>query len=470
MVNTKQIKKSEETAWLEEKLLQLQQAMRELGKATVIIIEGWELSGKGEVMKALARGLDLRSANFLGRASDWMKKNALYWPEFGSVMPGAGEILVLDRGWYEKWETLSHKKSRAFSDFTREVCEWERYLVANDILIVKIFLTISLKEQKARAKKRREHRADAQLQSREKYEAMFDSMRQITQEAYAPWAVIDAHHPKVRNREVYQNVIAAWEMAIADKSPKAVTTWDPCCLPVKWDSHPEKHDEMAEEEYKSRLKKLQKQLGRLHQKIYQEKIPVIIAMEGWDAAGKGGTIRRMVQGLDPRGVSVTPIKAPTMEEKEHHYLWRFCRRMPRKGEIAIFDRSWYGRVMVERVEGLCSKQDWSRAYGEMAEFEKKMVNSGAVVLKFFLNINPDEQLKRFESRRDTPEKRWKLTDEDWRNREKWDAYDEAIEEMLQKTSYPWAKWYVINNNDKRTGRIETLQILVDTLKNKIDGK
>ena len=207
---------------------------------------------------------------------------------------------------------------------------------------------------------------------------------------------------------------------------------------------------LTKEEYDSELDRLQKELSNLHNELYRKRIPVIIAYEGWDAAGKGGNIKRITSALDPRGYEVHPIASPEPHEKARHFLWRFWTRLPKDGHIAIFDRTWYGRVMVERLEGFCSENDWQRAYNEMNEFEKELADWGAVV------INTDRQ--------NTPEKQWKITDEDWRNREKWNDYEAAIDEMLQKTNTAYAPWYILESNDKKYARIKALKIVVDSLK------
>lgn len=219
----------------------------------------------------------------------------------------------------------------------------------------------------------------------------------------------------------------------------------------------------SREEYKQELKRLQSRLKDLHNRIYRKKIPVIICYEGWDAAGKGGISGRLAYPLDPRGFDVIPIASPAPQELARHYLWRFWTQLPRTGHVAIFDRSWYGRVMVERIEGLCAPEDWQRAYGEINEFEKELTDWGAVILKFWIHIDQDTQLQRFQDRQNTPEKQWKITQEDWRNREKWPQYEQAVEEMLQKTSTEYAPWHIIPSVDKKYARIRTMQIVTDEL-------
>ncbi len=221
------------------------------------------------------------------------------------------------------------------------------------------------------------------------------------------------------------------------------------------------------EEYKVRLIKAQVRLSQLGFQVYQQQRPVILAFEGWDAAGKGGAIRRVTERLDPRGYVVHAISAPKGDDAEHHYLWRFWRRLPEAGQITIFDRTWYGRVLVERIEGFCTEEEWRRAYREINEFERQIVDYGTILVKYWLHIGEDEQLKRFELREQTPYKAWKLTDEDWRNREKWDVYAGAVEDMLLKTSTTAAPWTVIPANDKLYARVAVLETLVDSLEAKL---
>lgn len=219
-------------------------------------------------------------------------------------------------------------------------------------------------------------------------------------------------------------------------------------------------------QYERELLRYQIELRQLAFQLYRRKRSLIVVYEGWDAAGKGGNIRRVTEKLDPRGYEVFPIAAPEGEDKTHHYLWRFWRRLepPDEKQILIFDRSWYGRVLVERVEGFCPEPAWKRAYREINEFESQLVDGGATVVKFWLQLSQEEQLRRFEQRETTPWKKWKLTAEDWRNREKWDQYEAAVEEMLLKTSTPAAPWTVVEANYKWFARVKCLRTLVESLK------
>ena len=217
------------------------------------------------------------------------------------------------------------------------------------------------------------------------------------------------------------------------------------------------------EQYVREVTRRQIQLRELGYQVYQQQRPVVIVFEGWDAAGKGGAIKRITEKIDPRGYVVYPISAPHGEDKTRHYLYRFWRRFPEPGQIAIFDRSWYGRVLVERVEGFAKENEWQRAFKEINAFERQMRDFGAVLVKFWVHISREEQLRRFEDRKATGYKAWKLTDEDWRNRAKWGGYEEAVEEMLVKTSTTLAPWSLVEGNDKYWARAKILARLVEVL-------
>ena len=229
-----------------------------------------------------------------------------------------------------------------------------------------------------------------------------------------------------------------------------------------------KHKKLKRDDYEAKLQRLQERLQLIQQAYLTSQERGVIVFEGWDAAGKGGTIRRISQVLDPRSFKVWPIAAPREREKAHHYLFRFWERLPPEGSISIYDRSWYGRVLVERVEGFATETEWKRAYDEINEFERLLLDDGVKMAKIFLHITPEEQLQRFRERLDDPLARWKLSYEDFRNRALWDAYEAAIEEMLARTSTRRAPWTVIPANDKKHGRIESLKVVVERLGKGVD--
>ena len=218
--------------------------------------------------------------------------------------------------------------------------------------------------------------------------------------------------------------------------------------------------QLDKKEYKEKKKAFQAELLKLQLGLKDQRIPAVLVFEGWDAAGKGGTIHRLINKFDPRSYHVHPTSKPTHEELDHHYLWRFWRNLPEKGRIAVFDRSWYGRVLVERVEGFATEAEWRRAYQEINQFEKMLVDDGTVVLKFFMHISKTEQKQRFTARESNPLKSWKMTDEDYRNRRKWDRYEAAIDDMFAKTHSRWAPWLVIAANDKRWARLAVQEACV----------
>jgi polyphosphate kinase 2 (PPK2 family) len=223
------------------------------------------------------------------------------------------------------------------------------------------------------------------------------------------------------------------------------------------------NQQIDKESYRQEIDRLQTNMRMLGYYLYNAQRPCVMVFEGWDAAGKGGAINRLTERLDPRGYVVHPISAPRGDDAEKHYLWRFWRRLPDKGNIAIFDRSWYGRVLVERVEGFAQEAEWRRAYQEIKDFEAQLAGFGTILFKFWLHVSKEEQLRRFEDRMNRPHKAWKLTDEDWRNRDKWDEYEQAVEDMLIKTSTPQAPWTVVAANDKNLARVQVLQTVVDGL-------
>jgi len=227
---------------------------------------------------------------------------------------------------------------------------------------------------------------------------------------------------------------------------------------------------VSKSDYKKQKDAAEITLGELQRQAKDLGVPVLVIFEGWDAAGKGGSIKRMTQRLDPRGYVVYPISAPVGEDKTHHYLYRFWRRLPERGQIAIFDRTWYGRVLVERVEGFAAEAEWKRAYREINSFERQLRDFGTIIVKFWVHISREEQLARFEQRKQIGYKSWKLTDEDWRNREKWPLYEEAVEDMILKTSTATAPWTVVEGNDKHWARVRALTTVVETLSEELDYK
>ena len=303
-----------------------------------------------------------------------------------------------------------------------------------------------------------------------KCEKVFDRCLKDTNLPTSPWYIIDAGNRKWAELQVMETLVNNIDVALQNQRHSVPIPQNvfPLVNMPRLSEIELKGKTVEDEKYSQELKKLQVHLGELHNRLYRERIPVIITYEGWDAAGKGGNIKRVAGALDPRGYEVHPIASPEPHEKSRHYLWRFWTRLPKDGHIAIFDRTWYGRVMVERLEGFCSENDWKRAYNEINEFEKELHDWGAVILKFWVQIDKETQLKRFTERQNNPEKQWKITNEDWRNREKWDQYETAVNEMLKKTSTSYAPWHILESVDKKYARIKALKIIIKELEKVLD--
>ena len=353
------------------------------------------------------------------------------------------------------------------------VRRFERQLTDNGYLVMKFFLHISKKEQTRRMERLTDEKDTVwrvgkkdlwQNSHYEKCMDAFSSYLKSTNMPSAPWYIVDAKSKKWTELQVLETLTQGIDIALDNRDmavPLLQNVFPLERMPLLSEIPLDKT--LDEETYRKELKHLKQRLGELHNRLYRKKVPVIIAYEGWDAAGKGGNIKRITSALDPRGYEVHPIASPEPHEKARHYLWRFWTRLPKTGHIAIFDRSWYGRVMVERLEGFCTENDWMRAYNEINEFEKELHDWGAVIIKFWVQIDKDTQLERFNERQNTPEKQWKITEEDWRNREKWDQYETAVNEMITKTSTTYAPWHILESVDKKYARIKALRIVIEEL-------
>ena len=464
-----------EISALKSRLTIQQQQIKQAKLPVVVLIEGWGAAGKGSLISDIILNIDPRSFNVfsINPPTEEESRHPFLWRYFQKI-PEAGQFVFFDSGWYG--ETVQNRMDDALSgkEYRRRIQSinnFERQLSDNGYLVVKFFLHIPKKIQDERFEKLlssqntewRVSKADKRENKHyEEYAGAWDELMDKTDTAAAPWHIIDGSE-RAKWLEVYRVLTKAIDAALAGERPACAPAEEKfplLSMPLLCDVFLQQ--EVEEDDYRSRLKEAQSRLGDLHNRIYRPKIPVILVYEGWDAAGKGGNIKRVAAALDPRGYEVVPIASPDKHELSRHYLWRFWNHIPKTGHIAIFDRSWYGRVMVERIEGLCGDA-WKRAYREMNEFEKELSDWGAVILKFWLHIDKDTQLERFSDRQNTPEKRWKITDEDWRNREKWDRYEVAVNEMLQKTSTAYAPWHIIESTDKKYARLKVLGIVIDAL-------
>lgn len=460
----------EEIRSLEERLANIQRTCKEKGIPIIIIMEGFSAAGKGTLTSRMIHPWDPRGfyVETFKEASEEERRYPFLW-RFWQKLPGEGQIAVYHRAWYEDVlsRILGKKKNQNFQHYVDEINQFEKTLTDNGIVVVKFFACISKKEQKKRfekllADKKTSWRiSSADKKQNKKYDEYYelcDRMIDKTNTVRAPWYVLDTTDYDTAVESMMRQLVNRLERELnRDKYITEERLTENMEKPL---NSVDLSKTLTREEYKAKVKILQKRIQSLHNEIYEKKIPVIFAFEGWDAGGKGGAIKRLTEYMDPRGYIVHPVASPTKEEKSHHYLWRFWKNIPKDGHIAIFDRTWYGRVMVERLEGFCSENDWKRAYREINQFEKTMTDHGAVVVKFWLQIDKDEQLNRFSARQENPGKQWKITDEDWRNREKWDQYEVAVNEMIARTDKPNAPWVIVEGNSKYYARIKVLETAI----------
>ncbi|MDF3065450.1 MAG: UDP-galactose-lipid carrier transferase [Polyangiaceae bacterium] len=463
-------------------MLDAQARLRKAGFSVVVIVGGADGAGKSETVNSLHEWFDAR---FL-RAESWAPptEEESAHPEFWRYwlwLPAAGRIAVFSGAWYTEpirdrvWKGIS---DRELSERTGTINSFERTLSDGGTLFVKLWFHIGKKAQRRRlkelaSKKTTRFRVVKQDWKNHKH---YDDIVKVTEQVishtstgYAPWNVIDGEDTRYRNITAGRAILDAVEARLAQPrpthaAPRLPKIPDPGTLLDKLDLSVSltKHD------YEASVARLQSRLFGLVRKLKKRDKSAILVFEGPDAAGKGGAIRRITWALDARSFRLIPIAAPTDEERAHHYLWRFWRHLPRRGKVTIFDRSWYGRVLVERVEGFASEPEWQRAYQEINEFERELWRSGAVLAKFWLQISAEEQLRRFEERRQNPAKRYKITAEDYRNREQANQYEAAAADMIARCSPPEAPFTLVEANDKRFARVKILETLCDRLEGACD--
>lgn len=468
-------------------LLAAQQALlRTTAGPVILLLVGPETAGRGETADLLNAWMDPRwlVTRAWGEPSDEERERPPFW-RYWRALPRRGRVGIFLSGWYGP-PILARAEgtlgAKAFDRRMAEISAFERALVDDGAVLVKCWLYVDSEVQRARLERfeadplRRWRAGKAhwrRLRLHTKIVAAWNRAAAVTGDDLTPWHVVDADDPAYRHRRIATCVRDAIRGAVA-----ASTAPRPAAEPVS-PPHPRPaaHDHLAaldlgrslkKERFRTELERHQGRLYQVQQEARERGISTVIVFEGWDAGGKGGAVRRVTAALDARYFRVIPIAAPTDEELAHHYLWRFWRHLSRAGGITLFDRSWYGRVLVERVEGLARPDEWGRAYDEINEFERQIVEHGTVVVKFFLHVSSDEQLRRFRERERTPYKRWKITDEDWRNREKWDAYVGAINEMVERTSTRRAPWVLVEGNDKRFARVKVVRTLADRLSRAVE--
>ena len=464
---------------LRARLLELQRRLREADFPVLLVFGGVDGAGKHELANLLTEWLDprdIRTLAYLQQRQLPPREPPLlpHWRD----LPARGKLAIVLSGWYTPGllaRARGEIDAEQWAQRLAAIAEFERDLVADGALLLKVWMHLDAKAQRERLRSLLADPAQAwQVQPRdwghlhlyEEFMAATEPLIAQSREAGLPWQPIDGRHPRARSLAVTEALADALEARLA----AAPTTTAAKRGRGRQAAVPDRLAEVAQPaldkgEYRERLHAAQAALHRHSQRLRLQQRGLVLVFEGWDAGGKGGAIRRMLQALDARMLRVHRIGAPDARERAHHYLWRFATRMPAPGHIAIFDRSWYGRVLVERVEGLAPPARWQAAYAEINRFEQAWTAAGNRLLKFWLHITPDEQLARFEARREDPLKRWKLTDEDWRNRQRWEDYALAANTMLQRCHAPQAPWVLVGANNKRHARVTVIESLNTMLDN-----
>jgi polyphosphate:AMP phosphotransferase len=465
---------------LREALLEAQAELTEKkGFAVVVLVSGVDASGKGDAVNVLGEWMDPRhvETHAVGRPSQSEERFpplARFW----RILPPKGAIGVLLGSWYtEPILERAYRRMRggAFEERLDHIVRFERMLADEGVLLVKLWFHLTKKNQKKRLEAYDADKATRWRVSPEdwKNHAHYDELRLVseralreTSAAYAPWTIVEATDTRYRNLTVGKTLLAALHARLTAPKPSRAPPAPPSASRVDALDVLRQLDlskSLGDAAYEKKLAKLQARLNELSRDRRFRDRGAVVVFEGNDAAGKGGAIRRVTSALDARRYRVWPIAAPSEEERAQPYLWRFWRRVPPLGTFALFDRSWYGRVLVERVEGFCSPSDWARAYGEINDFEERLRDHGIVVVKLWLAISQSEQLARFHAREKTGFKRFKITDEDWRNRKRWPDYERAVCDMVERTSTDVAEWHLVEANDKKYARVKIMQTLCDRI-------
>jgi polyphosphate kinase 2 (PPK2 family) len=487
---------------LRERLRDAQLAVRAARIPVVVLFEGWGTSGKGDSIASLVYPLDPRGFKvYTTRAPNEEERFRPFLWRFSTRLPARGDFSFFDRSWYRRLledRLDGHFDKDGAPAVAAEIREFERSLTDDGFVVIKFWLHISKEEQQKRLAGIEADRYERwrltqpdwrRHRGYKKYGAAAEEMLALTSTADAPWHLVEATDRHFRRVKVFETVLAALHRALergrggdpgsgAGRAPaRAAEPLDPdlrrraenvaAAGPPTILDRADLTKRLERADYEKRLEKLQARLRDLALECYRQRVPAAILYEGWDAAGKGGNIKRLTQELDPRGYEVIPVAAPDATEKGHHHLWRFWRQLPKAGHLAIFDRTWYGRVLVERVEGFASEAEWRRAYQEINDFERHLTEFGTVVVKFWLHVSPEEQLRRFREREATPYKNHKITPEDWRNRLKWLEYRGAVAEMIERTSTKAAPWTIVEAEDKLWARVKALSTVVAALEDRL---
>jgi len=468
-----------EVAPLREALLDTQLDLLESRNCPVIVlIAGMDGAGKGETVNKINEWMDPRHIDtyVFGPPSDEEAERPPMW-RYWRTLPPKGKIGIYFGSWYTDpiLKSADGKlENEALEEALERIVRFEQMLIDEGALVLKYWFHLSKEKQKERMKKlendpltrwRITDQDRKHLKIYDELKTVAEGVLRETSTAGAPWIVVESFDANYRNLTVGKHIQQAIRERL-DEKPARSSTLNAPPLKVAIDStnllsQLDLTKRIEDKEYDKKLERYQAKLNKLTRDPKFTKMSVICVFEGADAAGKGGCIRRITEAVDARFFRVIPIAAPSEEERTQPYLWRFWRHIPRLGNVTIFDRSWYGRVLVERVENFCSEYDWMRAYGEINDFEEQLALHNFLVVKFWLQISKEEQLQRFEARQNTPYKRFKITKEDWRNRDKWEAYEAAACDMIDRTSTDSAPWTVVEANDKNFARIKVLKTLCE---------
>ncbi len=485
-------------------LLEAQRALQKAGVPVILLLAGADGAGKGETVKRLAEWVDARGviANAFNQPTDEERERPRWW-RYWMRLPPRGRIGVFFGSWYTEplVERAFGRLGRGrFDRMLSEIAFFEQMLAEDGTLFVKLWIHLSKKGLRKRLRRLERDPATrwkvtkADWTHFRKYDRYIEASEDVirrTDTSLAPWVLVEASDDRYRDLtagrillERFHSRLATVETKAARPTERVVSTVPaPEATGSEAGPGPAKGRQatltildridltrtMSVAEYERRLEKAQGRLGRLVRAAFERGRSSVVVFEGWDASGKGGNIRRITAAMDPRVYRVISIAAPTDEEKAHHYLWRFWRQVPRAGYVTVYDRSWYGRVLVERVEGFASPPEWSRAYLEINDFEQQLVAHGIVVVKFWLHVDAEEQLRRFHERESVAWKQHKIGPEDWRNREKWDAYRAAVCDMIARTSTGQAPWTLVGANDKHAARVRVVESLCERLARALAG-
>jgi polyphosphate:AMP phosphotransferase len=481
---------------LRAELLDVQQQLTRARFPVIVVFAGVDGAGKGETVNLLNEWMDPRwtITRAYGEPSDEESERPEYW-RYWRDLPPKGRIGLFLSSWYSRpvLDRVNRRKGAARFDHELDrIAAFERTLTDDGVAILKFWMHLGRQAQKKRLRKlesdplTRWRVTTLQWQHWRMYDrfvAAAERTLQRTSVGAAPWTIVEGADEAYRSLTVATTLRDAIRQALAERngagpgtqlavafSPSARRSRAPsarvspsAAAPATILNNLDMSQSVSKKAFEGKLEVLQGRLNRLQHRAQNKGISTIFVFEGWDAAGKGGAIRRMTAALDARSYQVIPIAAPTDEERAHHYLWRFWRYLSRAGRVTIFDRSWYGRVLVEQVEGFATDAEWRRAYSEINEFENELVESGIALVKYWLHITPDEQLRRFKEREKIRHKRWKLTKEDWRNRKKWPDYERAANEMVERTSTRLAPWTLVEANDKYFARLKVLRTACEAM-------